>query len=109
VARPAFAKNLPQLQREFATEQVCQDYLAACRWPDGFRCPQCGHGRAYPRPKRRQWQCVACRHQVSLTSGTLLHNTRTPLTVWFWAAYLMTTDKRGISAVLLQRQLGLSR
>jgi len=36
-----------------------------------------------------------CRHQVSLTAGTILHNTKTPLTVWFWAAYLMTTDKRG--------------
>ena len=59
--------------------------------------------------KQRLWQCVACRHQVSLTSGTVLHNTKTPLTVWFWAAYLMTTDKRGLSAVLLQRQLGLSR
>ena len=57
----------------------------------------------------RRWQCAACRHQVSLTSGTILHNTKTPLTVWFWAAYLMTTDKRGISALVLQRQLGLSR
>jgi hypothetical protein len=57
----------------------------------------------------RRWQCVACRHQVSLTSGTVLHNTKTPLTLWFWAAYLMTTDTRGISALLLQRQLGLVR
>src|SRR5713226_4486055 len=38
-----------------------------------------------------------------------LHNTKTPLTVWFWAAYLMTTDKRGVSALLLQRQLALRR
>jgi hypothetical protein len=40
---------------------------------------------------------------------TVLHNTKTPLTLWFWAAYLMTTDKRGISALLLQRQLGMTR
>ena len=46
---------------------------------------------------------------LSLTAGTVLHNTKLPLTVWFWAAYLMTTDKRGISALLLQRQLGLHR
>ena len=59
--------------------------------------------------RQRRWQCAACRYQVSLTSGTILHNTRTPLTLWFWAAYLMTTDKRGISALLLQRQLGLRR
>lgn len=57
----------------------------------------------------RVWQCAACRHQVSLTSGTILHNTKIPLALWFWAAYLMTTDKRGISALLLQRQLELRR
>jgi transposase-like protein len=46
---------------------------------------------------------------VSLTAGTVFHRTRTPLTTWFWAAYLMTTDKRGLSATLLQRQLRLRR
>src|SRR5256712_5789142 len=97
-----------QFQRQFATEEACQRYLAACRWPDGFRCPRCGHERAYTMVKHRRWKCVACRHQVSLTAGTMLHNTKTPLTLWFWAAYLMTTDKRGVSALLLQRQLGLS-
>ena len=56
-----------------------------------------------------RWQCASCRHQVSLTSGTVLHNAKLPLTQWFWAAYLMTTDTRGISAVGLQRQLGLRR
>ena len=57
----------------------------------------------------RRWCCVGCRYQVSLTAGTVLHKTKLPLTIWFWAAYLMTTDKRGISALLLQRQLGLRR
>jgi transposase-like protein len=60
-------------------------------------------------PNLGRWQCVGCRYQVSLTAGTILHNTKTPLTVWFWAAYLMTTDKRGLSALLLQRQLALKR
>jgi len=59
--------------------------------------------------KQRRWRCVACRYQASLTAGTILHNTKIPLTVWFWAAYLMTTDKRGISALLLQRHMGLRR
>lgn len=57
---------------------------------------------------QRRRQCAGCRHQVSLTAGTVLHRTKIPLTQWFWAAYLMTTDKRGVSALLLQRQLGLS-
>jgi len=57
--------------------------------------------------RQRRWQCAACRLEVSLTAGTILDNTKTPLTVWFWAAYLMTTDKRGVSALLLQRQFAL--
>src|SRR5712692_4120275 len=75
----------------------------------GLQVPRCAHGRGYALVGRRRWQCAACRHQVSLTSGTILHNTKTPLTLWFWAAYLMTTDKRGVSALLLQHQLGLQR
>ena len=107
--RPPFPKTLRQFQSDFATEEACQQYLSACRWPDGFVCPQCGHRRAYDLLKLRRRQCAKCRHQVSLTAGTVLHRTKTPLTCWFWAAYLMTTDKRGLSALLLQRQLGLSR
>ena len=107
--RPGFPKNLPEFQRQFATEEACQTYLATCRWPEGFVCPRCGQRRAYRITDRRGWQCAACRYQVSLTAGTILHNTKTPLTAWFWAAYLAVTDKRGISALLLQRQLGLGR
>jgi transposase-like protein len=101
--------TLRQFQTDFSTEAACQEDLAACRWPDGFVCPQCGHPRAYELANQRRWQCVDCRHQVSLTSGTILHRTKIPLVSWFWAAYLMTTDKRGVSALFIQRQLGLSR
>ena len=96
-------------QHQFASEEACQNYLAACRWPEGFACPRCTHPRAYGLTARRVWQCAACRYQVSLTAGTILHNTKTPLTTWFWAAYLTVTDKRGMSALLLQRQLGRRR
>jgi hypothetical protein len=67
------------------------------------------HGQAYELVNQRRHQCAKCRHQVSLTSGSVLHRTKIPLTYWFWAAYLMTTGRRGVSALLLQRQLGLSR
>src|SRR5271169_1035115 len=107
--RPPFPKTLREFQSMFPTEAACQKYLAECRWPDGFICPRCGNQSSYQIVKAQRWQCTHCRYQVSLTAGTILHNTKTPLTVWFWAAYLMTTDKRGISALLLQRQLGLRR
>src|ERR1700747_875272 len=107
--RPPFPKTLREFQANFACEQAFPENLAAFRWPDGFLCPRCGGQEAYELIKVRRWQCAGCRHQVSLTAGTILHNTKTPLTIWFWAAYLMTTDKRGVSALLFQRQLGLQR
>ena len=107
--RPPFPKTLRQFQLQFANEEACQQYLATCRWPEGYKCPRCAHPRGYALVGPKRWECAACCYQVSLTSRTVLHNTKTPLTLWFWAAYLMTTDKRGVSALLLQRQLGLQR
>ena len=54
-------------------------------------------------------QCRSCRHQTSVTAGTVLHRARVPLRLWFSAAYLVTTHTPGFSAVQLQRQLGLDR
>ena len=107
VMRPIFPRTLWEFQSQFGSEEACEEYLAACRWPEGFVCPRCGTRRAYRLVRQRRWQCAACRLQVSLTAGTILNNTKTPLRVWFWAAYLMTTDKRGVSALLLQRQFAL--
>lgn len=107
--RPGFPKTLIEFQRRFSTEEACEAYLAECRWPDGFRCPRCDHGTAWVLSARRLRECAACGYQVSTTAGTILHRTRTPLMVWFWAAYLLITDKRGFSALALQRQLGVAR
>jgi transposase-like protein len=59
--------------------------------------------------RRVMWECALCHRQTSLTAGTVLHKTRTALHLWFWAAYLMSTPTPGVSALQLQRQLGLSR
>jgi transposase-like protein len=107
--RPGFPKTLIEFQRRFSTDEACEAYLAECRWPDGFRCPRCGHEKAWALPARRLRECAKCGYQASTTAGTILHRTRTPLVVWFWAAYLLITDKRGLSALALQRQLGMSR
>ncbi|MGH7751482.1 MAG: IS1595 family transposase, partial [Gemmatimonadales bacterium] len=66
-------------------------------------------GAAYPVAGRGLLQCRACRYQVSVTAGTVMHRTRVPLRDWFWAAYLVTTHTPGFSAWQLQRQLGLGR
>jgi ISXO2-like transposase domain/Transposase zinc-ribbon domain len=109
VPRPSFPRTIVEFQRQFADEAACRDYLFVCRWPDGFRCPACGFDHAYELPRRFLWQCSRCHHQVSITAGTVLHKTRTPIHLWFWAAYLTSTGTPGISALQLQRQLGLKR
>ena len=105
--RPSFPRTLAEFQSLFSEEAACAQYLAESRWPDGFRCPRCGHQDAYVLPKRWLWQCKGCGRQTSTTAGTVLHRTRVSLTQWFRAAYLVSTLTPGLSAVQLQRQLGL--
>jgi transposase-like protein len=59
--------------------------------------------------RRHLWECAICARQTSVTAGTVMHGTRMPLRLWFWAAYLVATHAPGISAVQLQRQLGIGR
>jgi transposase-like protein len=98
-----------ELQSRFCDEEACRRYLAESRWPDGFRCPACDHDDALELPTRLLWRCRSCGRDTSVTAGTILHRTRTPLTQWFCAAYLVTTHTPGLSALQLQRQLGISR
>jgi hypothetical protein len=109
MARPGFPRTIMEFQERFATEEACLEYLAASRWPQGFVCPGCGGGEAWVLARRHLWECAECRLQTSVTAGTVMHGTRTPLRTWFWAAYLVATHHPGISAKQLKRQLGLSR
>jgi transposase-like protein len=80
------------------------------RWPEGFRCPRresrdhniFGHGA------RRLYQCKSCRHQTSLTAGSVTHSSKLPLRTWFLALDLISQAKTGLSALALIRQLGTS-
>src|SRR4051794_35401959 len=102
--------DLPQdfleFNARFGTEEQCREYLFQARWPDGFRCDSCGHGDAYTLRTRLVYECVACRKQHSLLAGTIFEQTKTGLTRWFLAVYLVTSSKGGIAAAELQRQLG---
>jgi len=101
-----FPLSLRDLEERFRTEADCRAYLWDLRWPDGFRCPACRESRGWPVREARLMECAACGHQASLTAGTIFDNTKTPLRVWFRAAWLMTSSRYGINAVTLQEQLG---
>ncbi len=107
MSRPPFPKTLSAFQTWFETEEACVRYLVESRWPAGYACPRCGHQEAYELTSRRTFKCKKCSYQVSVTAGTVLHGTRLSLRDWFWAAHLVGTHTPGISAVQLQRQLGL--
>lgn len=105
---PDFPRSILDFQRQFPDEAACAAWLAAGRWPEGFRCPVCGHDHAWElETKAWTWECAECRRQTSVTAGTVMHGSKLPLTAWFWAAYLMATHSNGISARQLGRQLGL--
>src|SRR3954465_5772733 len=98
--------DLPSFQARFGTDEQCRDYLFEARWPDGFRRTGCGHADAYRHKKRLIDECVACGKQHSLLAGTIFEQTKTGLARRFLAVYLVTSSKRGISAMELQRQMG---
>jgi transposase-like protein len=106
-----FPHSLPEFQRLFPDEAACAAYLEHLRWPHGFICPHCdATGEPYRFASRPTvLRCRSCQHNSYLTAGTVMERTRTPLSVWFWAAYLVASQTPGISAVQFQRQLGLSR
>ena len=91
----------------FHSEQACRDYLEKLRWPDGLICPKCEASAQVERNSRGRLICPSCRHQTTATAGTIFDKTRTELRVWFTAIWTITSQKHGISALGLQRVLGL--
>ena len=95
-----FPRSLPEFQRLFPDEAACVAYLERARWGDGFVCRHCG-ATGEPRyiaTRHSVLRCRECRSDTSLTAGTVMERTHTPLSVWFWAAYLIASQTPGMSA-----------
>lgn len=106
-----FPRSLPEFQSLFPDEAACAAYLERARWGGLFVCVHCGaSGEPYRFGNRPGvCRCRHCNRDTSLTAGTVMERTHTPLSVWFWAAYVVASQTPGMSAVQFQRQLGLSR
>jgi transposase-like protein len=101
-----YPRTLSDLERRFATEEACRQYLAGLRWPDGFRCPRCGGTEAWAMGSGLL-RCRACQYKLSLTVGTVFEGTRKPLLMWFRAIWWVVGQKNGASAKGIQRMLEL--
>lgn len=107
VAGTDYPANWSQFLEWFGDDAACARYLERLRWPAGYACTACGVvGEPY-RASRGRLMCRACSHQGSVTAGTIFEKTRTPLRVWFAAIWYLTSQKHGVSALGLQRVLGL--
>ncbi len=102
-----YPRTLSELEERFATEEACLEYLFHLRWPKGFVCPRCQCGNNWL-TNRGLLVCSGCEYQVSIKSGTIFQGTRSPLVMWFRAAWWVTSQKNGASALGLKRVLGLA-
>ena len=105
----ARARSLTEFQEAFPDEASCAAFLFERRWAGGFVCPRCGGDReAALKSRAHTYECLDCGRQTSITAGSVMHRSKLPLTVWFWAAHLMSTHSNGMSARQLADQLGLT-
>ncbi len=104
-------KDYPQTYREFAimfpSNQSCIDYLVELRWNNGFICPKCKASSIPWSQTHNRLTCSSCRHQTTVTAGTIFDKTRTPLIVWLEVAWHITTAKNGMSAKTIEQTLGI--
>lgn len=108
IAGVDYPKTWSQFLDWFHSEDACRLYLEALKWPSGFQCPKCRMtDNTIQRGSRFRWTCRTCRHQSTVIAGTIFEKTRTELRVWFAAIWYITNQKHGVSALGLQRVLGL--
>jgi hypothetical protein len=112
-------KNAPSIidiVKDFPDEKHCIDYMESMRWANGVRCVTCGckdiskfTSSSKKQTVRYLYQCLepTCKQQFSVTSGTILHDSHLPLRTWFLAVALTCNAKKGLSAMQMQRDLGI--
>lgn len=101
-----YPRTILEFEARFTTEEACRQYLVQLRWGDGFCCPRCGNQKAWT-TKDDLFRCCECNYKASITAGTIFQDTRKPLRQWFHAIWYVVGQKNGVSALGIQRVLGL--
>ncbi len=98
-----------RFMQTFPDNDACLEYLKGRYYPDGRECPSCGKATKFHRIKgRAAYSCQYCRHQAYPTAGTIFHKSTTSLQLWFWAIFLMSSTRCGMSAKQLEREIGVT-
>jgi len=112
ITRKVRPMTMAEFDAKFPDEDACKTYLAACRWPEGPACPRCFSFEVYELNTRPyHWECTSCArgnaYRFSVLVGTIFENTNYPLLTWFKVIYFMLSSKKGMSALQIQRMLGM--
>ena len=100
--------SLPEFHRQYGQEYQCWRMMFQLRYPAGFQCLSCRHTRFHKLKRSALVQCASCKKQHSLRAGTLMQNRKLPFKVWFLAMYLISQNKKSISALALSRHSVIS-
>ena len=103
--------TLVEAVRRFSDEKAVEAMFVEARWPNGLACPSCGSLDVQKRPTRKPqpFRCRDCRNDFSVKTGTVMQGSNLPLSKWALAAYLMTTNLKGVSSMKLHRDLGVTQ
>jgi transposase-like protein len=101
--------NLVEAIRYFSDIEVCNDFVAKLRWPDGPVCPRCGSSEYSYLTTRRLWKCRGCKKQFSVKVGTIFEDSPLGFDKWLPAVWLIANSKNGISSHELGRALGITQ
>lgn len=101
--------NIRQFFKQFPTDEACLEHLFNVRFGQGHECPKCEReAKWYPLKSELAFSCQWCGHHLHPMVGTIFEKSRTPLQLWFYAIFLFTTTRHGVSAKELERQLGVT-
>lgn len=105
----ALPTTLMEAIRYFADRDVCVEFVAKLRWPDGPICPKCEGTEHSYLTTRRIWKCKSCKHQFSVKVGTIFEDSAIPLDKWLAAIWLIANAKNGVSSYELHRSVGITQ
>lgn len=102
-------QNIQQFFKQYPTDEACLKHIMTVRYGMESECPKCERATKWSRvTSQRAFACQFCGHHVYPCVGTPFENSRTSLQLWFYAIYLFTNSRSGVSAKELQRQLGVT-
>jgi hypothetical protein len=107
MSKVKFTKN--QFEKIFLNDDICLDYIFKKLYSKSINCAKCSNKFKYYKLKNyKLYSCQYCGHNISPLANTIFHKSSTSLKDWFYAIYLFSVSKNGVSAKELQRQLGVT-